>query len=924
MHGTTTKYPTHYLSWWLYGLLAIAYFVSGHAISAVAAQSQIVPVWLPAGIALTGCYLWWWRFFPALFIASLLFGLSSHTEQQISLANVNLIFEVLTIAVGATLQGASGGALLRYWLGNPLSLQSDKRAIGFIVLVGIFVNLISANFGVFALSQFNPLYTDENHWNNVFMWWMSDSLGVLIATPFILSLLDLKRLETQNNKVRLLVLAISGLLFVSVTLTTILFSNYSYENAIALAKRELQVIKNGLQREISNNQSQLQTLASFVQSTPNLTRDEFSAFATDLMREQPAINAMSWNPLINAQQRDEFTNKMSDIYQRPVKIIGEPLKAGDPLVVVKYISPEQSNEAALGFNVYSNPDRKSVIDTQVGQYKLRTTPIIQLVQSVKADPAYLMFAPVYRWRIDETRVTGAQKQISGYATGVFLASKMLERSSRSALMDMFFYELHEKNSNIIFAGNTQQKERSLLDNPNLMSLELELSGQQWKMDLALKQEFLIRHQSDLSMSLYIFQIMVVAFSMTLILLINNRQTVLHHMVNERTRALESSKQQADKANLAKSQFLANMSHEIRTPLNAVIGFSQLAKRSNDIAVLGSYIDKIASSSKTLLAIINDILDISKIESEKLLLERIQFDLHDVLTRISTMFESAANDKNISWSLIDNLPQELWFMGDPLRIEQILINLCSNAVKFTQHGGVSLTAELNELSTTTKESKTAQLKITVKDSGIGMSEEEQGNLFSVFSQADSSTTRKFGGTGLGLAISWELCNLMHGDISTVSEPTKGTEFTFRLPLEVCLSAPEEEPVQELNISILAGKRILVAEDNEINQLVITEILKNIGLKVIVVDNGELAVEAVQQCHFDLVLMDCQMPVLDGYDATRQIRKLEALQDLPIIALTADVMQESKEQAVQAGFNEHLSKPIDLEKLSLCLLKYLAKS
>lgn len=924
MQNIATKPPTSYLSWWLYGLLAIAYFVSGHSLSAISAQSQIVPIWLPAGIALAGCYLWWWRFFPAVFIASLLFNLSTHTNQQISLANTDLIFEVLVIAVGATLQGAAGGSLLRYWLGNPLTLNSDKRAIGFIVIVGILVNLISANIGVFALSQFSPFYSVDNHWNNVFMWWMGDSLGVLIATPFILCLIDLKHLKLQNHKGRLLVLAISSLLFVSVTVTTIFFSKYSYENALALAKRELQVIKNGLHREISNNQSLLQTLASFVQSTPALTRSEFSEFSSELMRGQTAIKAVSWNPLISAEERDELSNKMSDIYQRPIKIIGDPLIEGDPMVVVKYITPEQSNEAAIGFNVYSNPVRKSVLNTQSGQHALRATPIIQLVQSDQAKPAYLVFAPVYRWRIDDKITTSTHKQIGGYATGVFLASQMLERALQSALIEIFSYELHERDSKLVFAGNTQQKEISLLNNPNLMSFDLELSGQNWRMDLVPKREVLVHHQSDLSMLLYVFQVVIVAFSMTLILLMNNRQTVLHHMVYERTHALARAKLEADKANLAKSQFLANMSHEIRTPLNAVIGFSQLAKRSDDITLLGSYIDKIASASKTLLAIINDILDISKIESEKLLLEQVKFDMHALLTRISTMFESAANGKNISWQLRDKLPHELWFIGDPLRIEQILINLCSNAVKFTQHGGVSLIAELIEPSNIRAGAETAQLQIKVKDSGIGIAKEEQAKLFTVFSQADSSTTRKFGGTGLGLVISRELCHLMHGDISIISESAKGTEFTFSLPLKVCLSAPDEEPQQHLDISMLAGKRILVAEDNEINQLVITEILRNIGLNVVVVDNGELAVDTVKHHNFDLVLMDCQMPVLDGYDATRQIRQLPDLQNLPIIALTADVMQESKDQATQAGFNDHLSKPIDIEKLSACLMKYIAKN
>jgi CheY-like chemotaxis protein len=216
-----------------------------------------------------------------------------------------------------------------------------------------------------------------------------------------------------------------------------------------------------------------------------------------------------------------------------------------------------------------------------------------------------------------------------------------------------------------------------------------------------------------------------------------------------------------------------------------------------------------------------------------------------------------------------------------------------------------------------------LQISVKDSGIGMSEEQLQNLFSAFNQADSSTTRKYGGTGQGLSISKKLCEMMSGSYTVESQVNQGTVFTFQVPLQVC-SAPKENPATIQNdLSMLAGKRILVAEDNEINQLVVTEMLRSLAVETVIVENGLLAVEAATKQHFDLVLMDVQMPVLDGYEATKKIRHFVHLQQLPIIALTADVTQESKVKAKTAGLNAHLSKPISFEELTSCLLKYLTK-
>ncbi len=688
-----------------------------------------------------------------------------------------------------------------------------------------------------------------------------------------------------------------------------------------------QIVQATFDEAIFNTRS----IAAFFNASNEVTREEFSSYCSHLLEQGPMIHALEWIPRVEHGQRTAietaarqqgFDSFHFKAWTETGTIISPEKETYFP---VYFIEPLASNEGALGFDLASSPTRLEALNRALETKQAAVTAPIELVQDEGHQAGILVFYPIY----------GANEDLKGFALGVFrvgeLIKNVIDQAGQTEIASAFFdlsatgertllYQHPQLSGGSDNSSDTRNTVHSLI--------RIDVAGRTWELACSPTAAFYANHRSH-----YPEIVLIGATLLCLLVTIYLRsrirtELILSARVEERTRELAKARDAANAANEGKGRFLANVSHEIRSPLTGIIGVNELLLHTHLDPQQQKYQRLLKQSAESLLSILNDILDSSKIEAGKLELVCEPFDLRSTVDDIISFLQPQALDQQLelAYVIAEDVPHTVG--GDASRLRQILVNLITNALKFTKAGSIAL-----EIHCTEHDEAQTTLQFTVIDTGFGIPEEKLKTIFQPFSQADMKAADSRSGTGLGLTICQQLVELMEGRIWVESRVGKGSSFHFTARFENAkgddtaqnrLPNHAESPGTTDTRHIDKAAQFLLVEDGRINQIVAVKMLKNLGYSVSVAGNGREALEKIQTAMpgtFAAILMDMQMPEMDGFELTREIRSREnqGKAHLPIIAMTAYAMKGDREKCMAAGMDAYIRKPIRHEALEKAIKK-----
>lgn len=679
-----------------------------------------------------------------------------------------------------------------------------------------------------------------------------------------------------------------------------------------------------IRRELEANFAALHAIRAYMEIS-TVDESHFASMAARLIDTNASVRSLEWVPRVSQRERAGFEQHLGKhfIY------VGDPRKprhapVRDEYFPVQFVYPSVLSGTVIGFDANASTGCRKAFESTLETGVPALTEKFPLVEQTYDGYGVIAFLPVNR-----PERTDGRPVLAGFTASVIQVADVVERALRrmdSRGLDLYVFDrsatpakefLYYHPAPVGTRRGVVKSERLLTAAPQEKKL-LNVAGREWSFvyvptpeDAATSKTWrpwiLLTIGLSLTAAVVSYLLIHAAHNKRTLGLLTSLETLNRQYSAARDAALDASR--------SKSQFLANMSHEIRTPMNGILATTELVLRTPLNAEQGELINACHTSGQQLLALLNDILDLSRCESGKLTLESLPFDLRSEITSVMQLYTVMSQQKGVDLTLRWNESAPEWVRGDSTRLKQVLTNLMSNAVKFTDRGSVRLSVSGEDLD----ESK-IRMRFTIEDTGIGIPPEILPNLFAPFVQADGSTTRRYGGTGLGLAICKQLVTLMGGRIDVASTVGKGTKFTLTMDLDRSAPIIPSTRSDEEKAWTVRPIRVLLAEDNAVNQLVAKRLLECQGCTVDVVASGLEAVQRFGSTAYDLVLMDCQMPEMDGFEATRRIRASQRIPHVPIVAVTAQAFQSDRERCLAAGMDDYISKPISTSQLAAALQRW----